>query len=517
MDGTPQLDLQLFGYPEMRAGGRPVLLPLRRALAVLIYVAEAHAPVSREALASLLWPEADETAAHARLRRLLHRMHQHLGAGVIAADRSAVSIAPDLQLRVDTQAFEQACSEGEFEKASSLYRAAFLESFSIQGCPEFDEWAFFRREALRSRLIHALERLIDAHRLRGQYRELIIHASKFVAIDPLSETAHGHLIAGYLLAGDTAAAQHQYQSCALLLQRELGISPGPSITELMNAPERLIDAGAVPTSYVSNEGVHLAYQVTGRGQPDIVFVPGFVSHVERVWGEPYLKAFLTALSGIGRLIIFDRRGVGLSDRVGEKPTVEATAKDIGAVMAAAGSRNAILFGASEGGPGCICFAAKSPERLRGLILCGSLAKGSWAEDYPFALTLAQYEIWLRRLIAQWGGPAGIETFAPALAGNRLAEAWWADLLRSASSPGAVRGVLEAMRDVDVRSFLPRLRVPTLVLHRTGDRAVRVETGRHLAAAINKARFVELPGDDHWIWIGDQARALDEIRAFVRTL
>jgi DNA-binding SARP family transcriptional activator/pimeloyl-ACP methyl ester carboxylesterase len=516
MSASPQIDLRLFGYPEIRAGGQLVSIQLRKALAALTYVAEARAPVSRDALATLLWPDAGETVAHARLRRLLHRMHEYLGSGIIAAGRSTISIAPDVQLRVDTQVFEKACSGGEFEKASHLYRADFLGSFSPEGCPDFDEWAFFRREALRSRLIHALERLIEADRLGGQYRELIVHASRFVAVDPLSETAHRHLIAGYLLAGDTAAAQRQYENCALLLQRELGVSPGPSITALMKAPEGFIDAGAVPTSYASSEGIHLAYQITGSGSPDIVFVPGFISHVERFWGEPYLRAFLTALSEIGRLILFDRRGVGLSDRVGEKPTVEATANDIGAVMTAAGSRKAVLIGASEGGPGCIRFAATSPERLRGLILCGSLAKGSWADDYPFALTTAQYDTWLRRLIGQWGGPAEIETFAPALAGDRLAEAWYADLLRSASSPGAVRGVLEAMRDVDVRNLLPRLAVPTLVLHRTGDRAVRIEAGRYLAASISQARLVELPGNDHWIWVGDQARTLEEIRAFIRS-
>jgi pimeloyl-ACP methyl ester carboxylesterase len=234
-----------------------------------------------------------------------------------------------------------------------------------------------------------------------------------------------------------------------------------------------------------------------------------------MWGEPCARAFLTALSSIGRLIIFDRRGVGLSDRIGATPAVEATAKDIGTVMTAVGSRKAVLIGSSEGGPGCVYFAATSPERVQGLILCGCLARGSRTKDYPFALTTAQFEAWLRQLIGQWGGAAGLEVFAPSLAGNRLAESWWAGLLRSASSPGAVKGVLEAMRDMDVRSLLPRITVPTLVLHRTGDRAVRIEAGRHLAASIGKARFVELPGNDHWIWVGDQARVIEEIRNYIQ--
>ena len=374
---------------------------------------------------------------------------------------------------------------------------------------------FFRREALRSRFTLALERLIEAKRLCGEYGEMIVNAQRFVAADPLSETAHRHLISGYLLAGDPAAAQRQYQSCAQLLEQELGISPGPAIVSIITMPRPNFDAGAVSTCYASSDGVHVAFQVKGSGPPDIVFVPGFVTHIEKIWDEPSARTFLTALSQIGRLIIFDRRGVGLSDRIGAAPSVEATAKDIGTVMAEAGSRKAVLIGGSEGGPGCIYFAATAPDRVQGLILWGTLAKGSRTDDYPFALTRPKYEAWLRQLVGQWGGPAGIEVFAPSLKGNRQAESWWAGLLRSSSSPGAVKGVLAAMRDMDVRSLLPRIAVPTLVLHRTGDRAVRIEAGRHLAASIKKAKFVELPGADHWIWASDQARVIEEIRAHIQ--
>jgi pimeloyl-ACP methyl ester carboxylesterase len=261
-------------------------------------------------------------------------------------------------------------------------------------------------------------------------------------------------------------------------------------------------------------GIHLAFQTVGSGPVDIVLVPGFVSHVERIWEDSRCRAWLSAASRLGRLILFDRRGVGLSDRVGARPTVEATAQDILAVMDAAGSRRAVLVGSSEGGPGCIRFAVDHPHRLAGLVLWGSLAKGSHAPDHPFALTVGQYDVWQQRLIAQWGGPAGIETFAPSLVGNRQAEAWWAGLLRTASSPGAVRGVLEALRDTDVRHLLARVTTPTLVLHRIGDRAVRVEAGRFLAAGIPGARFVEFPGNDHWFWVGDQQPLIRHVAELV---
>jgi pimeloyl-ACP methyl ester carboxylesterase len=172
---------------------------------------------------------------------------------------------------------------------------------------------------------------------------------------------------------------------------------------------------------------------------------------------------------------------------------------------------------SEGGPACIKFAADHPDRVAGLILFDSLAKGCAAPDYPHALQAGQYDLWLRQLVEVWGGPAGIETFAPSLADDPRARAWWAGLLRAASSPGAIKGVLEALRDTDVRHVLGRISVPTLVLHRRGDRAVRIGAGRHLASRIAQARFVELDGADHWAFAGDQQPVLAEIKQFVGSL
>ena len=156
--------------------------------------------------------------------------------------------------------------------------------------------------------------------------------------------------------------------------------------------------------------MHLAYQTYGSGELDILIMPGFVSHVERVWEHPACRAFLVSLMALGRLIMFDRRGIGLSDRVGSAPSVDVTAEDIGTVLRAAQTRRVVLFGASECGPACIKFAVDQSRLVAGLILFGSLAKGCWAPDYPHALRASQYDAWRRQLVAEWGGPAGIETF-----------------------------------------------------------------------------------------------------------
>ncbi|MCV3206967.1 alpha/beta fold hydrolase [Mesorhizobium sp. YC-39] len=510
-----RLELRLLGFPEFRLNGRPVELALRKAAALLIYLAEAGRPVAREVAATLLWPETDEEAARARLRRTLYKIRIAFGSEVIAATGGSLSLHRALSVEVDSRVFEQTCNVGPLDAAADIYKDDYLAGFSLPDCAEFEEWVFFRREALRSRLVQALERLIEAKIAGGEPRTAVVHATRLAGLDPLSESAHRHLIRAHLAAEDRAAAERQIEACVRLLREELGIAPDPATLALLREPSHDATLDVPRTRYVDVDGIHLAYQIVGSGQPDIVLVPGFISHVERIWEDRSCRAWISAVSRLGRLILFDRRGMGLSDRVGARPTVEATAQDILAVMNAAGSRRALLIGASEGGPGCIRFAVDHPDRLTGLVLWGSLAKGSRTPDYPFALTAAQYDLWKRRLIANWGGPAEIETFAPSLAGDRQAENWWAGLLRAASSPGAVAGLLEALRDTDVRHLLAKVSARTMVLHRSGDRAVRVEAGRFLAAKIPGARFIEVVGDDHWFWVDDQQKLLDSISTFAR--
>lgn len=504
--------VRTLGFPEVRCDDRPCQLALRKGLALLVYLAEAKGPVGRDAIATMLWPDSPAEVVKARLRRLLHRLQLALG-DVLTSDRSTVRLSAAIHLVVDLRQFEEACDSGEFERACGLYQADFLDGFSPGDCPEFDEWAFFRKEALRGRAIQALERVVQEKHAAADYASAAAHAGRLAALDPLSEIYARHLIRNLILSGDRAGAARQLEALSQRLREELDVAPEAETRALLEAGT----AEPPPTQYVSGDGVHLAFQTYGRGKTDILMLPGFVSHVERAWEDKGCRAFLASLAEIGRLVLFDRRGVGLSDRVGSSPSVEATAQDVCTVLDAAGSSRVVLFGASEGGPACITFAADHPDRVAGLILFASLAKGSAAPDYPHALRADQYAAWLQQLVSAWGGPAGIETFAPSLAGDAKARAWWAGLLRAASSPGAIKGVLEALRDTDVRHLLGRIAVPTLVLHRRGDRAVRIGAGRHLADHIPRARFIELDGDDHFAFAGDQQAVLDRVRQFVHGL
>ena len=507
--------LGTFGFPEVRADGRPIKLALRKGLALLVYLGEAKGAVSREMMATLLWPETPRETGLARLRRLLHRVELALGQSVFETDRTSLRWSPDVELQLDSHLFEEACDRGAFEHACLIYRGDFLASFAPEDCREFDDWAFFRREALRGRLVHALERLVQDKNAAGDHFAATAHAQRLVELDPLSEVYGRHLIRSLLLAGDRSAAERHHAALTQRLRDELGVAPEAETEALMSpaaAPH------AMPTTrYVKGGGVHLAYQTYGSGPLDILVMPGFVSHVERAWEHPASRTFLASLMTLGRLVVFDRRGIGLSDRVGSAPGIDVTAEDIGTVLRAADSRRVVLFGASECGPACIKFAVDEPRRVAGLILFGALAKGCWSEDYPHALRASQYDAWSRHLIAQWGGPVGIETFAPTLAGDPQARAWWAGLLRAASSPGGISAVLEAFRDADVRHLLPQIAVPTLVLHRTNDKAVRIAAGRDIASRIKGAEFVELDGSDHWFFAGDQRPVLEAIGRFVKRI
>ena len=256
--------------------------------------------------------------------------------------------------------------------------------------------------------------------------------------------------------------------------------------------------------YATNGDVHLAYQTAGTGPPDVVFIWGPFSNIEVVWEHPPARSFLNRLSSIGRLIHFDRRGTGLSDRVGEIPTLEEQMDDVVAVLDAVDSERAVLMG---GGDACMMvtlFAATHPERTSGLILSDPRVRIVASEDFPWAF---EPDVWreLRDLLAdQWG--TGISQFAaaPTTLGDETARQFWARLERQSLAPGAVIAMFDVLEQADVRPVLPTIQVPTLVLHRTGDEFVRIEQGRYMAEHIPGARFVELPGVDHAGWEGDDA-------------
>jgi len=286
----------------------------------------------------------------------------------------------------------------------------------------------------------------------------------------------------------------------------------------VTAAEPAAIAAAPPRVRYAHSGhVNIAYQVVGSGPIDLVFVMGWVSHLECVWNDPSFARFLSRLSSIARLIMFDKRGTGLSDPVpvSELPSLDQRLDDVRAVMEAAGSERAVLMGVSEGGPLCSLFAATYPERTEALVMIGSYARRLRADDYPWGPTPEEHLQFCDTIIRDWGGPVGIEERAPSLANDPAFRSWWSSYLRLGASPGAAVALTRMNAAIDIRDLLPTIRVPALVLHRTGDRCLKVEEGRYVASRIPGAEFIELPGDDHLPFVGDQDAMLDAIAAFLQ--
>jgi pimeloyl-ACP methyl ester carboxylesterase len=274
---------------------------------------------------------------------------------------------------------------------------------------------------------------------------------------------------------------------------------------------------APPTRYARSGDASIAYQVVGDGPVDVVLVLGFATHVELQWESPAFARFFERISSFARLIVFDKRGTGLSDPVAEVPTLEQRVDDVRAVMDAAGSERAALFGISEGGPMSVLFAAAHPDRVTALVLYGAMGRTTESPDYPWASPAdALRESASEFIVPYWGTNAKgtVELFAPSLADDPQAVEFAARIERSAASPGMVWKIFEMFLDMDVRAILPTIHVPTLVLHRRGDRVVNRRAGRELARQIPDARYVELAGIDHLPWAGDWTAVLGEIEEFL---
>ena len=226
--------LQTLGFPEIHGDDRPIKLNLRKGLALLIYLAEAQGAVARDVIATLLWPESPRETARARLRRMLHRIELTLGQHVFETDRTSVRWSPAVELKVNSHLFESACDRGAFEEACLRYRGDFLAGFSLADCPEFDDWAFFRREALRGRLMHGLERLVQDKNAAGEHFAAAAHAGRLVELDPLSEVYGRHLIRSLLLAGDRSSAERHHAALTQRLRDELGVAPEAATEALMD-------------------------------------------------------------------------------------------------------------------------------------------------------------------------------------------------------------------------------------------------------------------------------------------
>jgi DNA-binding SARP family transcriptional activator/pimeloyl-ACP methyl ester carboxylesterase len=530
------LKLFLFGYPRLEHGGHSLPLKLRKGLALAAYLAMAGKPVGRDLLAELLWPEAPSGEGRASLRRTLHRLQRQLGIDLFVTTSETVALAPAVVASTDVVVFQSLLERhssrapagqtmAELHQASSLYRDDFLLGFTLPECQDFADWQARVCEELRQGFGEALTQLAQAAAAGNDYEAALAYAQRRLTLDSLHEPTHRLLMRLHAEAGHPAAALYVYDECRVTLMRELGISPQKSTESLRRTiADGVYPTASVPTSeptpvrYVVSDGVHVAYRLYGEGPLTLVVLPGFVSHLDFYWDQPELARFMQALGHMARVVCFDKRGVGLSDRIDYAATPQHTARDLLAILNAESIERVVLLGVSEGGPTALTLTATTPERVTALVLYGTLARALRTPDYPWGYPPERYDAQVEALINDWGGPACIESFAPGWALDVERRAWWARALRLAASPRTVKQVFEALKSIDVRPLLARIDCPTLILHRHGDKAVPVEHGRFLARQIPHAQWVELPGEDHWWWVGDTRdilRHLDEFLASLR--
>jgi pimeloyl-ACP methyl ester carboxylesterase len=364
----------------------------------------------------------------------------------------------------------------------------------------------------------------------GRHGEVIAELEKLTAAHPLRERFWSQRMLALYRCGRQADALRAYRELRIILVGQLGIEPGPELRELEARilrqdadldyrPARHADRGTAwpVTRYVENRGVHIAYQVLGGGTRDIVFVPGAMSHLDLLWEDPETAGFFRRLAALGRLILFDKRDTGLSDRAPAYSPLEERMDDVRAVMHAAGSDEAVLFGYSEGGPMSILFAATYPERVSSLILGAATACYRLAPDYPCGQGSAEMLDSLEQIAARrWGQGETIDWFLPSRANSPQARQMFARFERMAVSPSAFLRIVRMVREIDVRAVLPAIHVPTLLIQRRDDIMTPPCHGRYLASRISGARYFEQPGDHalRFAGSGDLDRLFEQIEDFL---
>ena len=483
--------------------------------------------VPKDRIAELLWGAAlpQRVAATvetyvAVLRRRLD-VRPGLGRRLIATEPGGYRLIAE-QLAVDLDRYEsllrRAVAAAGAERRSALEAVVEMGQLELLTDEPYGAWVVPAREHYRECQVQALVELAECCLDEGDHRAAVAAAERAATLEPTRERAYRAAMRAHHALGDRDGALRAYERCRQALVGELGVGPAYETAALHRAI--LLDEGpdtrpVVPIAYARHGPIRIAYQVVGDGPLDLVFSPSNVSNLAATWDEPTYASFLRGLAGIARLILFDKRGTGLSDPALDFPSTRERSEDLVAVLDDVGSERAVLFGVCGGGALCAQLAADHPERTAGLILHNSMARMLLAEDYPWGWTPEMYERLLGGFEQAWlGNGDGLVRRNPGLAGNPRYRDWFARYVRLGASPWMARRLTEMNAGLDVRAVLERIRAPTLVICRTEDAWLSADNSRYLARQIRGARLVELGGVDHDPWVGDAAEVLAVVERFL---
>lgn len=516
----------------------PLKLGGRKPRALLARLAlDAGRTVSVEQLVDDLWgdeiPESAVKMVHihvSALRKALpdNVLHTRPPGYALELPEGALDLDRFERLRREGR---QALEVDDAETAADRFAAA-LDLWRGPALAEFSEpFALVQAAHLKERLQVCLEDRIDADLALGRHADLVGELESLVGFNPLRERLRAQLMVALYRSGRQADALAVYHAYRETLTEELGLEPSARMRELerrilrqdatLEGGRETSDEAVLklePIRYVQSVGGYsIAYQVVGDGPLDIVLVHGFVCSFQPGWEWPALASFYRGLAKLGRLILFDKRGTGLSDRVLGIASLEERMDDVRAVMDAVGAERAVVIGVSEGGPMCTLFAATHPDRTQALVTLGAYARRNWAPDYPIGRR-AEQDGWLRPTAEQWGRYA-TERFlaerAPSIATDEAAIDWYTSYLVRGASPAAVAAITDMNEEIDVRHVLASVRVPALVVYRAQE--YLREASRYMGARLPGAHVVEAPGVDHLPWEGDQASVLESIELFLADL
>jgi pimeloyl-ACP methyl ester carboxylesterase/DNA-binding SARP family transcriptional activator len=526
-------------YPVLVVDGKVMAFRLKHGLALLMLLSEARSKSARTQLAETLWSDAPDSVGRTRLRRLAHEINSALGLALVVGDTDtlwfddALVLVESDVINVRKAARQLLASTDDAESRLLLEillspaSHAVADGLNIDS-DMFNAWLDAQRHEQLSLVVRALgmggQRLCDA----GQADLAVDAAMRLISLDPLTDAGHAVLLQARGLLGDAAGVEAAYFSCAELMRIELGMRPSPRIEAAYAAAQVQLSTttddgrghGAhnaqrlPPILFTDAQDGAVAYMELGSGDTTLIILFGLWSHVEVAWEEPGIRGILLRLAKLCRVVLMDRRGTGLSERVGVQQSLRSGAEDIEAVRKSVGADKVWLLGNSTGGTIAIEHAYRYPQHVNGLLLYGTGARSSWAEDYPWAPTEQQLDMWLEELRNSWGQATSWKQFAPSMTDDLAAQDWWARMLRQSLSRNSVVFVLESFARMDVRDRLPHLSVPTLIVQRRGDRIVREGAARYLADHIPESELLMLPGDDHLIWCGNIAATLDPMEKFM---
>jgi pimeloyl-ACP methyl ester carboxylesterase/DNA-binding SARP family transcriptional activator len=510
---SPRVRLDLHAYPQVSIDGRPVPLKLKRGLALLAYLSLCGRRVGRDALAALLWPDAPAGLGRGRLRRVVHELHALLGQGVIDGDPDALWLGAGVAS--DLQRTRAAIASAHAAALAAPHAASLLDGFTLDS-DAFEDWLDAERRRWRADVARALGQAVDAA-LAARDIGAAEHAGEaLLRLDPLAEAGLIAQLAARAARGDAAGVESAYCDGAQRWREEFGSRPSARVEAAYAAArERLQGTLSGPEiRFAPTAHGEVAYASWGEGDEAIVVMWGLMTNIEVGLDEPRVRAVLDRLAERHRVVMIDRRGMGLSERVGVLPTAASANEDVCAVLDHLGLDRAWLFGSSVGGTMAIDVALRRPDRVAGLLLYGTSASGRWSPETPWALHPRVMEAWLERLCDPAHYDEGLRRFAPSAADDPQVRAWYVRLLRNAASRLGVRELLRAFHALDLSPRLGAVRVPTLVMQREGDRVVPLAAGEQLARGIPRAQFARLQGEDHFLWHGDSDAVAQAVDAFV---